>query len=370
MSVPHSAGNHNGGWMAFGPDGHLYFTIGDNANSSNAQTLTNLYGKVMRIDPRPFSSPATYTVPADNPFATVSGARTEIYAYGLRNPYRASFAPDGRLVIGDVGNGTWEEVDAGDLKGANLGWPNCEGFCAGSEPAFVDPVFAYSHDGEDGFGGGNAIIGGYVVHDPSLGGLSGRYLFGDLSDPALRTIDLDQPDGDFEPAGLNIPNGLGSLRSFGEDSRGCVYVLSNAAVFRVVGKAGAGTACPRPPDPPVEVEYTSYIPHRSVVGRKLKVGARCTISCSVTATARIKIGRNRFRRKPGRFKLKKVQASLPAGQRGNLILRIPIRRVKAMKKALRNHSRVIARVKVTMTGEDGSGGSGASPVRLLRPRRR
>jgi glucose/arabinose dehydrogenase len=370
LSEPHSAGNHNGGWMAFGPDGHLYFSIGDNANSANAQSLSNLYGKIMRIDPQPPSTLDGYTVPADNPFVGQAGARAEIYALGLRNPYRASFAPDGRLVIGDVGNGTWEEVDAGDLKGANLGWPTCEGFCSGPQPAFVAPVFAYRHDGEDGFGGGNAIIGGYVVRDAALGGLTGRYLFGDLSDRALRTLDLDAPGGDFKPAGLSIPDELGNLRSFGEDSRGCVYVLSNAAVFRVVGDASPGTACPRPPEPPVDAEYSSHIPRRSVVGRKLKVGAKCTISCSVTATARIKIGRNRFRRKPARFSLKKVHASLAADQRGNLILRIPIRRVKSMKKALRNHSRVTARIKVTMTGEDGSGGSGASSVRLVRPKRR
>ena len=367
----HSAGNHNGGWMAFGPDGDLYFSIGDNANGSNAQTLANPFGKILRIDPADPPGAATFTVPSDNPFVSEEGARPEIYALGLRNPYRASFAPDGRLVIGDVGNGTWEEVDVGDLKGANLGWPTCEGFCGTPTPSFVAPVFAYNHDESvDGFGGGCAIIGGYVVRDPALGDLIGRYLFADLCDKSLRTLDLDAAGGDFQPAGLTIPGDLGNPIAFGEDSKGCSYLLSNQAVFRVVGDGDTATACSAIIDPPPAVTYVSYIPNRAVIGQRLLTGAKCSIACSASAGATVKVGRNRFRKKPTTLKLQTVQANLAANQRGNLVLRIPLARVKSMKKAIRNGSRVTARVVVTMTGEDGSGGTGSSTVLLVRPKRR
>ncbi|HRV59259.1 MAG: PQQ-dependent sugar dehydrogenase [Solirubrobacterales bacterium] len=373
FSVPHSAGNHNGGWMAFGPDGDLYFSIGDNANGSNAQTLTNVYGKIMRIDPADpdGAGAATYTVPSDNPFVGEAGARTEIYALGLRNPYRASFTPDGRLVIGDVGNGTWEEVDVGDLKGANLGWPDCEGFCTTLTPSFAAPIYVYNHDnGVDNQGGGCAIIGGYVVRDESLGGLTGRYLYGDLCDDALRTLNLDAAGADPQQAGLVIPDGVGSLRSFGEDSGGCVYVLGNSAVYRVAPNGSTATACPVTTEPPGQVTYNSFIPQRRVIAKRLVVGAKCSIACTASATTKVRITRNRFRRKPAIFNLKTPVSDLAAGVRGKLTFQVPLKRVKAMKKAVRNGSRVTARVKVTLTGEDGSGGSGSGSIRLVRPKRR
>jgi len=150
-----------------------------------------------------------------------------------------------------------------------------------------------------------------------------------------------------------------------------VYVLSNAAVFRVAADGSTAAACPVGTEPPPpQITYNSYIPHRSIAGQRLKVGARCSIACTASATATVKISRNRFRRKPVTFTLKRVGASLAANQRGDLILRIGPNRVKSMKKALRNRSRVTARVKVTLTGEDGSGGSGASTVTLVRPMRR
>ncbi|MCB0863765.1 MAG: PQQ-dependent sugar dehydrogenase [Solirubrobacterales bacterium] len=370
FSTPHSAGNHNGGWMAFGPDGDLYFSIGDNANGDNAQTLANYYGKIMRIDPADPPGAAAYTVPSDNPFVGEAGAKPEIYALGLRNPYRASFAPDGRLVVGDVGNGTWEEVDVGDLKGANLGWPACEGFCTGLTPSFFAPVYVYNHDNSvDGQGGGCAIIGGYVVRDKDVADLAGRYLYGDLCDSSLRTLDLDAAGGDPQPAGLTIPGGLGSLRSFSEDSRGCVYVLTNDAVFRVTAEASDPAACPAPPEPPVEATYDTFIPQRKVVGKRMSVGAKCSIACTASATAKFRITRNRYRRKPVIFNLATPLSNLTAGVRGDLTFRLSLKRVKSIKKSIRNGSRVTAWVKINVTGEDGSTGSGSGSIRLVRPKR-
>ncbi len=366
LRVRHSAGNHNGGWMAFGPDGHLYISIGDNGNGANAQNLGNLLGKILRIDPA--EPPATgYTVPPDNPFVSTGGARGEIWTYGLRNPYRASFAPDGRLTIGDVGNGAWEEIDAGDLKGRNMGWPNCEGFCSPANPNFTEPVFAYNHQNSvDGFGGGCAVIGGHVVEDPALDDLVGRYIYGDLCHGELRSIDLDTPGGDFRKTGLNT---FGNPIAFGQDSNGCSYVLTST-VYRIAASENPDTACRPPEEPPVDVTYNSYIPRRQVMGQRLTVGAKCSIACGVRATAEIKISRNRFRREPATFKLRTGPRNLIADQRGNLTFRVPLKRVKAMKKAALGGSKVTARVKVTMVGVDTSGGSGESTIRLVRPKRR
>ena len=135
FKTEHSAGNHNGGQIMFGPEGLLYITIGDNANSSNAQNVLNDFGKVLRIDPRDPPGEPTYSVPASNP-TFPEDIHSALYSIGLRNPYRASFGPNGELIVADVGEGTWEEVDVGrptgdehatTLWGANLGWPDLRG---------------------------------------------------------------------------------------------------------------------------------------------------------------------------------------------------------------------------------------------------
>lgn len=366
----HSASNHNGGWMDFGPDGDLYFSIGDNADGSNAQDPTNLFGKVMRIDPTDpdGTGPARYTIPADNPAFGGSGARREIYTMGLRNPYRGSFAPDGRITIGDVGDGTWEEIDAGDLKGKNLGWPICEGFCSPSNPAYTDPVFAFNHSGSDGYGAGCAVVGGHVVEDESLTGLYGRYIYADFCGGIIQSIDLDIPGGAFQSTGLT---GYGNPIAFGKDARGCSYMLQSNAAFRIVGDDSEAAACPRPlPPPPVpEITYNSYIPRRAVLSARLVVGAKCSINCTATATARIRVSRSRHRRNPVVIKLNPVSRQLTANVRGNLTFRIPAGRVQMIRKAIRSGSLVLAPVVIRQVGEDSSGGSGASSVRLVLPRR-
>ncbi len=183
LTIPHpDASNHYGGSMQFGPDGLLYVGTGDGGGGGdqfgNSRNLGSLLGKLLRIDP--FSGDP-YAIPAGNPFVGVAAARPEIFAYGLRNPFRFSFdRATGDLVIGDVGQGAWEEVDAIRAPvpgGLDFGWNVYEGshaFASGSAPDAVFPVFEYPHDGTV-----CSITGGVVVRDPALTTLVGRYLYGD-----------------------------------------------------------------------------------------------------------------------------------------------------------------------------------------------
>ena len=238
-----ASNNHNGGQLQFGPDGYLYWSVGEDAIApANAQDLGNLLGKILRIDPRG-ALPGQYTVPPDNPFVGNPPARPEIWILGLRNPWRFSFDRlTGEMFIGDVGGGSWEEVNRG-TRGANYGWPICEGPCTSPHPELANPVYSYSSDDSPC----NAITGGYIVRDSNLGALYGRYLFTDACTDLLRSINPAAPpptDGD-RSEGLSANAAV----SLGEDACGRLYVVAqiDAQVFRVEGSAGG--ACP--PDPPV-----------------------------------------------------------------------------------------------------------------------
>ena len=187
--------NHNGGDIAIGPDGYLYLTSGDGGSGgdpeNNAQNLGNLLGTIVRIDPTP-SGGLPYTVPPDNPFVGVPGARPEIWAYGLRNPWRFAFdSATGDLWIADVGQEAYEEVDVipAGSGGLNFGWRIREGAHpnpgTGSDPGgLIDPVYEYDHDN------GCSITGGLIVADPRLPGLIGDYLFSDFCAFDLRALRL------------------------------------------------------------------------------------------------------------------------------------------------------------------------------------
>ena len=269
LSLPHSGfPNHNGGQLEIGPDGYLYISVGDGGGTGDplesGQSLETLLGKILRIDPLPGVEPA-YAIPPGNPFASGPG-RDEIWAYGLRNPWRFSFDRlSGDMVIADVGQSKREEIDLAKSPapgsvggaGANYGWSCREGFiayeaapagCAGAG-SFTDPVFDYPHlDPGGGAAHGCAITGGYVVHDANLPALDGRYLYTDFCVGEIRSIVLPASGG---PADDDRGEGLfvDGPTSFGEDSCGRVYVTSDTGtVYRIGGNGGA--ACPMLASPP------------------------------------------------------------------------------------------------------------------------
>jgi hypothetical protein len=278
LSVAHALNpNHNGGQLQFGPDGHLYVSFGDGGGSGdpdgNAQNTETLLGKIVRIDPRPGQVPA-YTVPPGNPFAAVPG-RDEIWAYGLRNPWRFSFDREtAATVIADVGQDDREEIDfvssaGGGIGGAglNYGWNCREGFSAfpgapggcGSV-GFADPVFDYPHEDPGGSAlTGCSVIGGYVVRDPSVADLYGRYVYTDYCNSEIRSLVL--PPGSAGLASGDRPEGLTvkSPTSFGEDSCGRVYLASGLGpVYRLEGATPA--TCPRPETVAVSFRETARNP--------------------------------------------------------------------------------------------------------------
>lgn len=177
-----TATNHNGGALHFGPDGKLYLGVGENANSGNAQLLTNLLGKVLRLNP-------DGSVPGDNPLlAQTTGKNQLIWALGLRNPYTFAFQPGtGKLLINDVGQSTWEEINLG-RAGANYGWPATEGVT--THPAYDSPVFAYPHSG--GTVSGCSIVGA-AFYQPATAAFpaafQGQFLFMDYCGGWIRRLD-------------------------------------------------------------------------------------------------------------------------------------------------------------------------------------
>ena len=233
MSIPKRSKYHNGGTLEFGPDGYLYISVGDDEASEQAQMLTSVYGKILRID---VESAEPYAIPPTNPFVGEPAARGEIWSYGLRNPWRFSFdRATGDLWIGDVGDAKWEEIDmqpAASHGGENYGWPWLEGaecmdetHCQDHE--LVAPLITYGH------GMNCAVMGGYAYRGTTVSGLVGQYLFGDLCTGGVFTLVGDADTGwkrvelAFQPI---------KISSFGEDPSGDVYVvdLQGGVVYRVV----------------------------------------------------------------------------------------------------------------------------------------
>jgi hypothetical protein len=241
--------NHNGGQVQFGPDGYLYVSTGDGGGGGDpfgsGQDLASLLGKILRVEPR-------------------SGAQPQVWSYGLRNPWRFSFdRATGDMVIGDVGQKVREEVDLARSPGpgvvggagANYGWNCREGFipysgapgsCAGAG-GFTEPVFDYPHEDPGGDRPhGCAITGGYVARDPGLGDLYGRYLYADFCVGEIRSLALPATTGGLATGDRSEGVDVSSPNSFGEDSCGRLYVVSNdGPVYRLQG-ASAG-ACPSAP---------------------------------------------------------------------------------------------------------------------------
>jgi len=225
--------NHNGGLVLFGPDGDLYIGFGDGGSAGdprrNGQNLGTLLGKLLRIDPRP-SRGRPYSVVPGNRIRP--GARPEIFAYGLRNPWRFSFdRAEGSLWIGDVGQDSQEEIDVAHpgVTGGNFGWSAFEGTARYNEdetaPGAIPPVHTYGRDQ------GCSVTGGYVVRDRSLRSLYGRYLYGDYCEGQLRSfVPADDRARDDRALGVEVP----AITSFGEDAAGRIYVTSQTgSVYRL-----------------------------------------------------------------------------------------------------------------------------------------
>jgi glucose/arabinose dehydrogenase len=239
LRVTQPYANHNGGGLAFGPDGYLYIALGDGGSAGdpqgNAQSLDTLLGKLLRVD---VDHGDPYAIPVDNPFAA-GGGLPEIWAYGLRNPWRFSFDRlTGDLYIGDVGQGEWEEIDylpAGSPGGTNFGWDYYEGTqpYEGMPPADLPltmPVAEYPH------GPDVSVTGGVVYRGEALPAWKGVYLYGDYASGRVRGL-LPLPDGSWQNELLFELDAL--ITSFGEDEAGEVYLTDyQGRLLRLDASAG------------------------------------------------------------------------------------------------------------------------------------
>ena len=226
--------NHNGGQIAFGPDGYLYVGLGDGGSAGdplgNGQATSTLLGSILRIDVSCSTSGQPYVIPRDNPFAG-GGGRGEIWAYGLRNPWRFSFDREtGDLWTGDVGQNRWEEIDLTE-RGGNYGWNTLEGnHCYApsdncDREGTIPPVWEYSLDGQP-----CSVIGGYVYRGDAIPWLIGAYIYGDFC--SGKVFALRYQDGQVTEHKELADTGL-QIVSFAEDNAGELYLLSQGeGVYR------------------------------------------------------------------------------------------------------------------------------------------
>jgi glucose/arabinose dehydrogenase len=260
LTYPQPYENHNGGWLGFGPDGYLYIASGDGGSGDDpgnrAQNRSSLLGKILRIDVN-VDEDATepYAIPEGNPFKGHATYAEEIWAFGLRNPWRCSFDREaGHLWIGDVGQGSREEIDVNPsgVGGLNFGWRPREGLI--QNPAFpgespvttaTDPIFNYGRTL------GFSVTGGYVYRGQRVPELLGKYIFGDYGSERfwLTTLDESQTNGSTIEITTDINPGrtaVTSISSFGEDSEGELYVCelndTNGKIFRILGEGPAAAS--------------------------------------------------------------------------------------------------------------------------------
>ena len=371
IEVPHTeAGNHNGGQVKFGPDGHLYLATGDGGNGydtpfRDARDLSSLLGKVLRIDPVPGGG---YTVPADNPYVGTETPgpeqRDEIWSYGLRNPFRFSFDRlTGDLFIGDVGQNTVEEINfapstpGGAGRGLNFGWDDCEGsFQAEPSPTGVAPCQLTGDTRAvieqlrpaSGF---CSITGGYVVRDPGLEALHGRYLYGDLCYPSLRSFGASARAGDRAETALAV----NSLVSLGEDACGRMHTVElGGRVSRIedstptgCGPSGAGTGGPPAAGRPLGISVAAGRAQQGLRRGGVLVRVRCDQACGIRA-----LGRLSLRREGRPRRLRQAVRRLASAGSVRVKLRLTRNGRAAVRRALRRGRRVRAAVTVRARGAD------------------
>ncbi len=258
LTIGQPYSNHNGGWIAFGPDGYLYIGTGDggaaNDPGNRAQNIGNnqLLGKMLRID---VDGASPYAIPPDNPFAN-GGGDARIWSYGLRNPWRCTFDREtGDLWIADVGQNAWEEINfqpAGE-GGQNYGWrckegDACTGLsgCSCSSPSLTNPIHVYAHN----FNGGYSVSGGVVYRGCKIGGLPGTYFFADyvtgriwsMRYDGTSVLDFQLRTSELSPSLEGIT--VNQIVSFGEDATGEMYIVdqgsgSSGQIFRVIAADGS-----------------------------------------------------------------------------------------------------------------------------------
>jgi glucose/arabinose dehydrogenase len=366
LVIPHlEANSHNGGQLQFGPDGLLYIWVGDGGPPGNGQALDRLDGKILRIDPSG-AAPFQYSIPNDNPYAGPDGARDEIYASGVRNPWRGSFdRSTGDLTFGDVGAGSWEEIDfkpEGTGRGANFGWSCFEGTAVGAGcavPNHSPPVHVYPNGGS-----GAAITGGVVIRDSALPSLAGRYVYTDSQDALggeLRTIALAPggASGDA-PLGINAPG----VVSFGQDACGHVYAASiSGPVGRLEPSSGSFPCKLAPKITGIDTKGARRVARK----RKLTLRAGCDEDCTLTAGAMIVVkgarqsakGGKRLRGTPGKVRVQ-------IGEPGVVRVKFSKKQARRLRKALRTGRRAVALVEVSATG--GGGGTDTAKRRVKQRR--
>ena len=335
LAHPLSTSNHNGGQLQFGPDGNLYVSVGDGAaDRFAAQDLDSELGKILRIDPRTGAGVA-------------GNVRGRVWASGLRNPWRFSFdRATGDLLIGDVGDNEREEVDWARAPqrgaGADYGWPCFEGGQPGPETGcsgpFTAPAFDRDHPQFC------AIVGGYVVRDPGLPTLMGRYLYGDQCLGALRSVALPDTGDHAEPLAI------GRVTSLGEDACGRLYAASHAGpVYRIQDGAPAPCSFPPPAGPPMPGADAAAprlrvkLLRTAVKRRRLRLAVRCDEVCRIVVAARLR----------GVRRLKPRSFDLRADKRRVVVVKFGRRTARRFRRALRRRGHV--RLAVTVRATDAAG---------------
>ncbi|NWF89255.1 MAG: PQQ-dependent sugar dehydrogenase [Ignavibacteriaceae bacterium] len=235
MEIPQPYSNHNGGQLSFGPDGYLYIALGDGGSGgdpqNNAQNKSSLLGKLLRIDVDQAQGNKNYSIPIDNPFVNNNqGYKEEIFAFGLRNPWRFSFdIPSNRLWCADVGQDAWEEIDL-IVKGGNYGWRCYEGShdydldgCTSTE--YIPPVWEYSHQE------GSSITGGFVYRGSNIPELFGKYIYADFISRKIWALTYD---GVNPAVNQLLLTANGSISSFGVDENNELYICSfNGRIYKL-----------------------------------------------------------------------------------------------------------------------------------------
>jgi glucose/arabinose dehydrogenase len=358
VDIPHPGdSNHYGGQLQFGPDRKLYVATGDGGGVGdvhhNAQDVTSLLGKLLRIN-------VDGSAPADNPFSN------RVWALGLRNPWRWSFdRATGALAIADVGQAAWEEIDFAPslaaAKGVNYGWNMREGMHAYSSPTdtpgpncCTDPLLEHSHVPE----GWAAIVGGYVVRDPSLPELAGRYVYGDNAKGDLYAATLATGGADDGATGLHVAD----LSGFGEDAAGHVYAASlDGPVYRLAanpvppapgdgtggGGGGAGAADVTAPRLTVRAAARQHVLRR----KRFVATVTCDEQCRLTIAAK-------------RSSTRHVTAAAKA--RIRVVLRPSRRALRLWSRIVGRHHKLVVRVHVRAADGAGNVATRAVRVRVLR----